>query len=148
MLSILNLPKWRSPLYFWIAIALTLLPTLATAQTPPAPTLISPQNGAVLDNGCSNRRDRIFWTFDWSDVPGATAYRLYVIGKNARNPVIDISNLAESQAQHISRGSYIVERNRFGWRWKVRARVNGKWSRWSEERMFDVEPIDTDCPRS
>jgi len=34
---------------------------------------------------------------------------------------------------------------RFGWIWKVRAKINGSWADWSPERTFDVEPLNTDC---
>jgi hypothetical protein len=62
------------------------------AQT--TPELISPEAGAVLDNGCLDHSDLIIWDFDWTDVSGATDYNLFVIGANASIPVIDteISN--------------------------------------------------------
>ncbi|MCG2815363.1 MAG: hypothetical protein L6425_05465 [Candidatus Aminicenantes bacterium] len=111
------------------------------------PLLISPRAGAVLDNGRSDGRDDIVWDFDWSDINGATSYRLYVIGSNALYPVIDRpSNMFDSSYHHVSAGSYIIDENRLNWKWKVRAYANGVWSDWSEERTFDVEPLNTDPP--
>ncbi|MGC9526490.1 MAG: hypothetical protein ACP5D7_13215 [Limnospira sp.] len=109
------------------------------------PTPIIPQNGAILDNSREDRADLIIWDFDWSDCPGATQYHLYVIGENARNPVIDIDTLSQSSHREISAG-YIGDRNRLNWTWKVRAKINGEWGEWSEIRTFDVEPLNTDPP--
>ena len=110
------------------------------------PLLISPEEGAVLDNSRLDGSDDIVWDFDWSDCEGATQYHLYVIGPTAINPVIDHNNITSSSYQHIRHGSYIIERNRYGWTWKVRVRVGGQWSEWSEIRTFDVEPLNTDPP--
>jgi len=109
------------------------------------PTLISPQNGAVLDNGCKDHSDSIEWDFDWSDVPGATKYHIYVILENAVNPVIDAITTASSY-HYSSLGAYIEDAHRFNLTWKVRAgNDSSEWSEWSEVRYFDVEPLDTDC---
>jgi hypothetical protein len=32
------------------------------------------------------------------------------------------------------------------WYWKVRVYVGGTWHNWSDERVFTVEPVDTDPP--
>ena len=37
---------------------------------------------------------------------------------------------------------------RLGWRWKVRALVEGIWTDWSEERTFEVAPLDDNKPAS
>jgi len=34
----------------------------------PAPTLITPENNATLDNNCEDRSDSIEWDFDWSNI--------------------------------------------------------------------------------
>ena len=108
------------------------------------PVLVSPDRGAILDNGCLNRSDSIIWDFDWSDCPGATQYHLYVIGSNARLPIIDNSNMVSSSYSYICIGCYIIDVNRLGWHWKVRAMVNGVWGSWSSEQTFDIEPLDLD----
>jgi predicted small lipoprotein YifL len=110
------------------------------------PLLISPEEGAVLDNGRTDGLDDIVWDFNWSDCEGATEYHLYVIGPGAIYPIINVSNISSSSYQDIRYGSYIIERNRYGWTWQVKARVAGQWTEWSEIRTFDVEPLNTDPP--
>jgi hypothetical protein len=119
------------------------------AAPDPAPAaacaeLLSPARRAVLDNGRLDDRDTIVWEFDWSDCPGATAYGLYVIGPTATVPVVDLA--LPTSAYRSVRRAYIVERNRRGWTWRVRAWVDGQWGAWTEARPFDVEPVDTDPP--
>lgn len=109
--------------------------------------LISPSNGTVMDNGRTDRQDSIIWDFDWSDVENASEYQLYVKGNAAEIPVIDKITTSSSY-HHDSLGSYIAESNRFGWIWKVRAKVNSQWYDWSEPYIFNVEKIDTDSPTS
>lgn len=108
--------------------------------------LQSPKAGALLDNGRTDGEDSIEWDFDWSDCRGATQYHLYVIGPGAKNPVIDVDTGATSAYHTVGLGEYIVNNNRFGWTWKVRACVNGQWGEWSEVWVFDVEPVDADPP--
>jgi hypothetical protein len=107
--------------------------------------MISPKNGAVLNNGRSDGRDSIKWRFDWLDYPGATKYQLYVIHVGAIYPVINIT-VKSSSYNHVSKGSYIIDSKRFNWIWKVRAGTKNSWLNWSEERRFDVEPVNTDPP--
>jgi len=109
------------------------------------PTLISPATGAVMDNGCNGQSNEIVWDFDWSDCSGADKYHLYVIGPTATYPVVDDSSIISSSYQYVSLG-VIADQFRLGWRWRVRAEINGVWGEWSDERTFDVEPYDTDCP--
>jgi hypothetical protein len=103
-----------------------------------------PKAGAVLDNGCQPASDSIRWFFDWTEVPGASRYHLFVMGPSATFPLID-SEVYGSEFSYWSCG-YIIAQNLFGWSWKVRARVNGSWSDWTANRTFDVEPLNTDCP--
>lgn len=116
-----------------------------TNSLSPTVSLVSPENGAVLDNGRTDGEDCIIWDFDWADVEGATKYLLYVKGSNAKYPIINCQ-IFSSSYHFESCGSYIIDHNRFDWRWKVAAYVNGNWSDWSEERYFDVEPVNTDPP--
>lgn len=123
---------------------------LPNVQLDEAPQLISPENGALLDNGRTDRLDRIIWDFDWSDVKNATLYHLYVIHQGSQYPVINCL-ISESSYHHESVSSYIINENRFDWRWKVRGcRVDNNesyvYGPWSEERTFDVEPVNTDPP--
>jgi hypothetical protein len=119
-------------------------PLNTDCRSVPAPTLISPRSGAVLDNGCIDKSNEIKWYFDWSDIRGATKYHLYVKGATAQYPLINKSNLTTSNYLHKTFG-YIATHNLNNWKWKVRAYVNGKWGAWSGERSFNVEPLNTDC---
>ncbi|KPK78726.1 MAG: hypothetical protein AMJ89_00545 [candidate division Zixibacteria bacterium SM23_73] len=109
------------------------------------PMLISPEDGAVLDNGRTDRKDSIVWSFDWSDIMGATKYHLYVKHTGSLYPAID-RQVRQSFYHQEDKGSYIIERNRFNWKWQVRALIGDKWGGWSEVRSFDVEPVNTDPP--
>lgn len=123
----------------------TSTPTPTSTPTGCVPSLISPEEGAVLDNGRTDGQDYMIWDFDWSDCPGATAYHLYVIGPTATTPLIDEDTLVSSFYHYVGNvstsGAY-----RFNWTWKVRAQADGQWGPWSETRSFDVEPVDTDPP--
>src|SRR5262249_45995631 len=117
----------------------------STLKEPPVltagPTLLTPASGAALDNGSLDGSTARVWTFNWSEAPGATQYHLYVIGRTATIPFINNSTLTSSSYRFAAKG-YVGDPNRLGWRWKVRALVNGVWSDWSEERTFDVAPLD------
>ncbi len=106
------------------------------------PTLVSPSDGATLDNGRTDGADDIVWDFDWSNCPGATKYHLYV-KTSAWSGTVDRDDIAVSQYRHTSNG-YIASHNLTGWTWRVRVRVAGAWSSWSPARSFQVEPPNTD----
>lgn len=114
-----------------------------TEQPLDVPQLLSPNEGALLDNGRTDRSDSIIWDFKWEDVPGATKYHLYVKGEDATIPVIDVDTI-ESSYHHLSQSSYIVDGNLLNWSWKVKAYANGQWHDYSKERHFNVEPVNTD----
>lgn len=139
-----NMQKYSYSLGVFLLINSITLAQLSNVPT--APTLLFPDSSDVLDNGCDPLENDIFWVFGWSEVPNATSYHLYAIGANALNPVIDNPNIKSTDYIHRSAG-FIIDRNRMGWRWKVRAMVNGEWSNWSEEKVFDVEPLNIDCPQ-
>ncbi|OLP19255.1 hypothetical protein BST81_05700 [Leptolyngbya sp. 'hensonii'] len=130
---------------FWAVLLFSPMVLAQPSSFTPPPRLLFPDIGDVLDNGCQNLRSGIYWTFIWSPVPNATAYHLYVKGSNATSPVINNANIRLPEYIDKQSGSYIIDRNRLGWRWKVRAKVNGQWTAWSEERQFDVEPLNADC---
>src|ERR1700681_183449 len=79
----------------------TLIVSSAPAMAPAAPILISPAKGAVMDNGCSPKPNGITWDFDWSDVPGATAYHLRV-WKNPALPIINNMAVPSSSFHYAS----------------------------------------------
>jgi hypothetical protein len=117
-----------------------------TLESSDGPVLLTPETGAILDNGCSfDRTNKIIWDFDWEDVEGATSYHLVVIGPSAIHPVIDDASVTESRYRWSQAGGYIIESNRRGWTWSVRAN-GGTSTGWSVERLFHVEPNNQDCP--
>jgi hypothetical protein len=118
---------------------------VATWTPAACPVLRSPAPGAVLDNGRRDRSDGIDWTFEWSACPGASEYWLLVVHRGSRFPMIS-EVLRETANRHVSTGGYVIDCNRTAWTWKVRARIGGEWQAWSEERVFEVEPVDTDGP--
>jgi hypothetical protein len=63
------------------------------------------------------------------------------MGPTAAWPLINNSTLTSPSFQFKSTG-YVGEPSLRGWRWKVRALVQGIWTDWSEERTFDVAPLD------
>ena len=107
------------------------------------PQLLSPRAREVMDNGCTDRSDSIVWDFDWADIPGATEYNLYIKHKGSKYSFVDVDT-TRSSYHYVGRGSYIVNRNRFDWGWKVRAYVDGQWYDYSNTRYFNVEPVNTD----
>ncbi len=109
------------------------------------PDLISPEEGAVLHNACTNDL-RLVWDFDWSDCAEADAYHLYVKNRAAVDPLIDEDALTASFYHFDQDSSFINgDSNRFNWYWKVRAKVGGVWGAWSAERNFEVDTINTRC---
>jgi hypothetical protein len=112
--------------------------SFTTAAPACTPTLISPAEGATMDNGSTNFTDPLTWDFDWVDCPGATYYHLYVISQSASGPAIDDDLITSS--------SYQWEINGYApslsvWDWRVRAYVGSQWGPWSATRSFIVEPI-------
>ncbi len=105
--------------------------------------LNSPANGAVLDNGCSNLGNLLTWDFAWSACSGTTQYNIYVKHPNDATPRID--TVVNTTSYHYEGYFTVDDSHLSGWRWKVRAMVNGYWGDWSLERGFDVEPLNTDC---
>ena len=65
-------------------------------------------------------------------------------GIGRRGSVLDVDDLTES-SHHAEIIGYIIDANRLGWSWKVRAMANDVWGPWSEERSFSVEPLNTSC---
>jgi hypothetical protein len=96
-------------------------------------------NGSIdADNGTG-------WEFSWSPVAGATQYQLYVQGRQATIPLVDVMT-DHTQYRKTSLG-LVSGRNLTGWRWKVRALVESRWTSWSEDRYFDVEASGSGSPK-
>jgi hypothetical protein len=111
-------------------------------SSPAAPEPRTPVAGATLPvggPGCT-------WEFGWSQVPGADRYHLWVKSPYARGPLVDAASLDRPAYRLSCDGTFVSPSNRSGWRWKVRARVGGVWTPWSEERSFDTAPPDGQPP--
>ena len=133
--------KMRISLPFLLNLII-LLPLAIHGQNQ-APVLTWPQEGAVLDNGCSNQTDMQTWDFSWEVAEGADRYQLFVQRLGSQFPMIN--KMVKDTSFTDSRRGYVTPQNSDGWTWRVRALVNGKWTKWSTLRSFSVEPIDTDC---
>lgn len=107
------------------------------------PILLSPSNGALMDNGCKAENDRIIWDFQWSKVPKATQYQIYVIGKTAINPVVNSVTVNNLYHYESPVGSEVQGGNNLGWSWRVRAQVDGIWKEYSNQKYFDLRPVCT-----
>lgn len=112
----------------------------------PRPTLISPANGTVMDNGCRDKSNGVIWDFDWSDVPDATAYDIRV-WHYLGIPWIRKTSLVTSDYHHESPQDYFSKSTLIGWRWMVRAKVGSVWGPWSRVGFFRIERLNTDCPK-
>jgi uncharacterized protein (TIGR02145 family) len=111
-------------------------------NTCPIPTLISPKENAILDNGCASPNTNLMnWSFEWTSCPNTVKYNLYVKHPTAQYPAIDIET-TESKYEYSEIG-YTGSTN---WDWKVRAFTGGSWGEWSKQGTFGVEPFGTDCP--
>jgi len=132
---------------FKYIIVVFLCPCITLAQLQKAPnvaTLLLPCEGEELDNGCMDKSDLIIWEFDWSDVPDAISYHLQVWHEGSTQLLIDQTYLAGSSFTY-SDFAYIIEGNRYNWRWRVRANFPAGFGTWSEVRSFYVEPLSADC---
>lgn len=93
------------------------------------PTLLSPDEGAVLTAAPSGVA-----TFNWSAVPGATAYHLNIQHTGSMFPALDKADIANPPWQIATGG---IDRPNFaGWHWSVQARVGGIYQPWSSVRAF------------
>jgi hypothetical protein len=106
------------------------------------PVQVTPEDAAVMDNGCTSQDNGISWEFDWEDCPGAEAYLLEIDHPSLDTPLE--SELTIS-AFSLLEDRVIPEETRIGWTWRVKAKVNGIFGNHSPFRTFDVERVNTDC---
>lgn len=99
------------------------------------PRLLSPGDGATLDGGSRDGGRPLVWDFRWSEVPGAEAYELRVQRAGSPNAVIS-DVIRGTRFQRTDRRAHIVEANREGWSWSVRAVRAGQKLPWSAARGF------------
>ena len=112
-----------------------------------APTLRSPSRDAILAQVYERP-----WTFHWNEPqdPGEVVeYQLAISGLTG-----DFRTPATTYTVPPRTCSYVTDRSRFNWTWRVRARFrNGRWSPWSETRGFSIAPFDqaafcSRCPKA
>jgi hypothetical protein len=120
-----------------LLLGLNITPLVRAADAVPA--LLSPGANATLANGTFDGKKDYVWEFTWAPVTGATAYELWVIGANAKFPIVS-KELKDTRHRHVSRG-YVGHTNLQGWSWKIRAQVQGVWHPWSAARRFNVAPV-------
>lgn len=107
------------------------------------PEIVSPAPGVLMDNGRTDSRDTIDWTFDWTDCPGASQYEITVYGPTGTIPLFRAAP-TQSSFRYVDCGSYIISPQLANWRLWLRAKSNNLWGRWSPQRNFDVERPDSD----
>jgi hypothetical protein len=106
------------------------------------PELVTPIQGMVMDNGCQYPGDKLVWEFDWGKIEGATKYHLKVT-----HPLIAGINVKVDASHYVYENSdyHIGILGLGGWKWTVRAKIDGTWTDWAPERIFVVSPSAGDC---
>ncbi len=105
----------------------------------PAP--LSPQPGAILDNGCNFTNNSTTWTFSWTACAGATGYQI-MVNQASLGTVIDAPNVTgTSYTRSFSTPFTVLS----GWTWRVRSYLSTGWGPWSSQMSFTLEPVGTDC---
>ena len=109
------------------------------------PEILSPKANSFVDNGCETSLDKREWRFEWTDLPGATSYHFLVYSSNNLAPMINEEHLSTNSFT-IRDFNAIKNKDTNNWKAIVRARVEGKWTGWSQILPFNVESLNTDCP--
>ncbi len=116
------------------------------------PTLLSPADRSVMDNGCVASapawEDPIIWEFTWSLVESATKYQISI--RNRYESIIQRTVTTPGLTYICPKNSDEIPQCDINdvdtqWRWRVRAGNDAGWGKWSTEREFTVEPLEIDC---
>ncbi|MGD9209688.1 MAG: Ig domain-containing protein [Desulfobacteraceae bacterium] len=121
-----------------------------------SPTLLTPADNAVMDNGCTTtsetQKDPIIWAFAWSIVENATKYQISISNeeKELINKIVTTPGYTYNCLENSDEIPDCDIQNSDGYlSWRVRAGYgegDGQiWSDWSKKREFTIEPLDTDC---
>ena len=122
----------------------------AAVQEPPSPPgapappeLLSPEEGAHMDNGCPDDNqpaDPIIWDFSWSNVTDADKYQLAIL-MNGTVRVTQTVTAAEFRYICFPDSDEIpnCQIDSGNWTWRVRAASGENWGSWSNERFFDID---------
>ncbi len=98
------------------------------------PRLIAPVSEATLP-----QPNTASWRFDWEDVPAGKNYELVVLGPGAAFPLVRVVSSTSHYVRTANDG-YIIDSNRLGWSWRVRAQYqDGTWGPWSRIRTFHIK---------
>lgn len=108
------------------------------------PQLISPTHHGSLPNGNAVNASTYAWSFDWSDVAGATTYQIVITSPGGQEGSVN-TNVAASNYKY-RRTNAVRDAYRNDWSWQVRAYVNGAWSIWTKSNLFNVGPASTTPP--
>jgi hypothetical protein len=112
-----------------------------------APRLLAPPEGHVVaqddpTTGCPDHPTHghgFQVRFDWEDASspaGIAGYDLHVEHLGAAYPALE-AFVPASEHDWVACNSYVIDRNRFDWLWRVRARDgSGRVGEWSAERRF------------
>ncbi len=103
------------------------------AAPPAPPRTVAPASGDTVPNTVQGT---LTWTFDWTDVPGASAYHLEVVRAGAPRAFLNEEALTAS-TYTLSRSGGAIPMTE-GWSWRVRAKVGGAWTDWSMRALFEV----------
>ena len=102
-----------------------------------------PPEGAVLPQDNLFTECTIYglgWEFNWSAVPAAERYELYVERDGGPAPYAD--QVLATPGVRVARCGCLPDNMLTGWRWRVRAQAPGQdWSDWSDWRGFEVERL-------
>ena len=112
---------------------------MAAAVVKDEPVDLGPRLLGPVPRGLLTQPDLGEWRFDWEDVPGGKNYELVVLGPGAAFPLVQVKTRT-SHYVRTAKGGYIIDSNRLGWTWRVRAQnQDGTWGPWSRIRTFNVK---------
>ena len=118
----------------WLGGSVWTLDSKLRGAPPAPPHPISPGPGVVMPNIVDGI---LTWGFDWSDVPGATEYRIEVSQADASRPFLIKDGIGESHYLHTKRAFSLSRLDE--WTWRVAAKEGGVWTEWSMRTQFQVE---------
>ena len=102
---------------------------------PPAPPRPqSPADRGALPNSSGGT---LSWAFDWTDVAGATEYRIEIVQEDAPRAFLEKAEIGASEFVLTRNGGSLARTE--GWSWRVAAKVGGEWTEWSPRARFRVE---------
>jgi hypothetical protein len=101
------------------------------ASKPPVP--IAPASGATLPNPDPPGS----FELQWNPVAHASRYWVRVETPHNPKPLVDSNDLSDATLE-VRLRHQVQRENCHGWRWQVRAMVDGRWTDWSEPRKFDL----------